>query len=140
MPNCNHASQPTGELALILGLAVRSKNATLLQQLLREMGINCSDKEAKWAFTNAQADMTQQEIDWLQAHLQRIYQDPENSRKVPVYSYLWQSTEANPLEGELHTRVTQAEKQAFVAIAHSQGISPSALQRQVLRSYMNLKN
>ncbi|NJR38549.1 MAG: hypothetical protein HC781_06480 [Leptolyngbyaceae cyanobacterium CSU_1_4] len=131
-----HASTPTGELALILGFAVRDKNATLLQQSLRELGLACSEAQAKWAIAQAKADMTAAQKDWLEAHLRQLYHDPENQRKLPVYSYLWQAKESLSLDAEMHTRTTTPEKERFLAIARDEGISSSELLRDIVRTYL----
>jgi hypothetical protein len=128
-----YASPVTGEFSLILGLAARRQNATLIQQCLRRLAETCSDKEAKWTIDHAKASLTDRQRDWLEGTLRKLWDDPQNTRKRAVYSYLWES---EGLSCELHTRVTKTESEALWAIARKRGVSRAQLQRDIVRVFL----
>jgi hypothetical protein len=130
------ASPITGEFSLILGLAVRRQNATLVQQCLRRLAETCPDKEAKWTIDHARASLSDRQRNWLDGTLRKLWHDPQNNRKRPVYSYLWGTVESEPLTCELHTRLTATESEALWAIARKRGVSRSQLQRDIVRVFL----
>jgi hypothetical protein len=132
----SYASPVTGEFSLILGLAARRHNSVLIQQCLRRLAETCSDAEAEWTINHAKASMSDRQKGWFDGTLRKLYDDPQNFKQRPVYSYLWGKAESEALKCELHTRVTQTESEALWAIARQRGVSRAQLQRDIVRVFL----
>lgn len=131
-----HASPETGELCLLLQLAATRRNVPLLKQVLRAIAHSCSDQSAKWTLKQAKQFLTPQSGDWLESNLRKLYEDPENQRRLSSPCYLWQRQGTEPLAKEVHTRVTRMEAERLQAIAKTKGMTRAALAREIMQRYL----
>ena len=69
-------NQISGELALLMGNAIRQQDLELLRQVIREMAVTCPDLDARWAFRTVQRDLTPEQVAWFEAAIVQI-RNPE---------------------------------------------------------------
>lgn len=72
MAPLDEANQVSGELALLLGNAIRQQDLELLRQVIREMAVTCPDLDARWAFRTVQRDLTSEQVAWFEAAIVQI--------------------------------------------------------------------
>lgn len=68
----DEANEKLGQLALLLGNAVRQRDLELLREIVREMAISFADLDAKWAFRTMQRDLETEEQAWLSGAIAQI--------------------------------------------------------------------
>jgi hypothetical protein len=125
---------PTIEFTLLLVLASAQRSPELLLQTLREIG--SSDVDGKRMIGHAQRLMPERDYDWLKASLKKLYDDPSNSRNLPVYSYLWELSEEKPLEVAVQFRLNAEEARQLQALADNGNGSMGVIARKLLRDVL----
>lgn len=72
MAPSDEANQISGELALLMGNAIRQQDLELLRQVLREMAVTCPDLDARWAFRTVQRDLSEADKQWFEGAIAQI--------------------------------------------------------------------
>lgn len=76
MAPSDEANQISGELALLMGNAIRQQDLELLRQVIREIAVTCPDLDARWAFRTVQRDLTTEQVAWFEGAIAQI-RNPE---------------------------------------------------------------
>ncbi|GEM_PF-5993634 len=72
----DEANQILGELALLMGNAIRQQDVDLLRQVLRQIAVTSPDLDARWAFRTVQRDLSPEQLQWFEAAIAQI-RNPE---------------------------------------------------------------
>jgi hypothetical protein len=127
-----HASPETGEFCLLLYVAIRDRSIVLLRQVLRSIAESCADAAVKWILSRTRQFLSSSEQEWLDGALLKLWDDPNDRKRLSIPCYTWKRSSGNALAAELHTRVTAAEADRLCQIAKELGLSRAALLREIV--------
>jgi len=71
--HCTEADKKlSGQLALLIGTAIRQRNLEDLRAAIRKAGTDLSDADARWMFTTVQRDLPEDCKAWFDAAIAQI--------------------------------------------------------------------
>lgn len=74
----SNEAEISGELALLLGNAIRQQDPELLKAVIREVSEECSLQDGKWIFRTVGFDLTPDQHQWLSGAIAQL-RSPEEA-------------------------------------------------------------
>jgi hypothetical protein len=125
-----------GIRSLAIAIACQTRNLPLLKECLRDMGLHCSEKEAKWAINNAKLDLNERDRSWLESSLLALYKNSANAPAYWLTRFHFSSKESKRLSKLVATKINSEEMQQLERRAASESLTVSEITRKALRLYL----
>ncbi|MBD1996002.1 hypothetical protein H6G00_05145 [Leptolyngbya sp. FACHB-541] len=69
----------SGQLALLMGNAIRQQDLELLREVIREIAVSLDDLNAKWIFRVTGLDLSPEQQQWFEGAIAQIRNRTEDS-------------------------------------------------------------